>query len=114
MLEEANMRFSSCHGYRGSWTVHGATHPMRLRRSDEDISLYEKVKVKLADGKQIDMRMTASEVMVMDGGDVAERLGYTILWRSGKMEITHPEKEPVKVHMTHGCPRTPRKLALQI
>lgn len=76
----------------------GATHPMRGRMPGEDITGYEKVKVTLADGGQVEMRMTETGIMVLDQdevepilpmGAVAGPLGYDGVGR-WKDEIDPP------------------------
>ena len=94
----------------------GATHPMRAKRKDEDLAPYEKVQVTLADGRQIGMHMTHSQVMVMDSLDAEPilRLGFSLHWRKGALEILHPEKDPLKVRMLNGCPQIPRTITLHL
>eukprot|EP00435_Cladocopium_sp_Y103_P018001 s1166_g4.t1 len=101
----------------------GATHAMRGRKKGEATEAYEKVRVTLADGQQVEMRMTESGVMVMDEEAVepivpmsplAGHLGYTIHWSQGRMKLSHPHKGDIKVTMCNGCPQVPRKVALKI
>ena len=101
----------------------GATHPMRPRRKGEDLSRYEKVNVTLANGEQIKMHMTGSQVMVAEAVDVepilpmsslTDRLGYALTWKGGELEITHPEKGPLTVKMENGCPLVQKKVALRL
>ena len=71
----------------------GATHPMRRRRSCEDVNNYDKVKITMANGEKVIMRMTPSGIMICDEMDVepivpmsalVEKLGYAINWTEGK------------------------------
>ena len=96
---------------------------MRAKRKGEDLGPYDKVQVTLADGRQIEMHMTPSQVMVMDSLDVepilpmsalTERLGYSLHWRKGALEILRPEKDPLKVRMLNGCPQIPRTTTLHL
>ena len=101
----------------------GATHPMRGRFRDEDTSAYEKVKVTLADGGQVEMSMTTTGVMVLDEeevepilpmGALTGKLGYTMVWGEGKVRLTHPDKGEVKVKIRNGCPQIAKKTALRL
>ena len=102
----------------------GATHAMRGKKKAEKTEAYEKVKVTLADGHQVDMRMAPSGVMVMEEAEgvepiipmsaLAGQLGYAIHWAQGKMKLTHPHRSDIKVTMCNGCPQVPKKVALKI
>ena len=101
----------------------GATHPMRGAREGEDLGAYELVKVTLADGHQVDMRMTSSGVMITDQENVepivpmsllAGRLGYTISWEKGQMKVRHPQRGDIRVRIANGCPQISRVVALQL
>ena len=102
----------------------GATHAMRGKKKGEKTEAYEKVKVTLADGHQVDMRMAPSGVMVMEEAEgvepiipmsaLAGQLGYAIHWAQGKMKLTHPHRSDIKVTMCNGCPQVPKKVALKI
>ena len=85
---------------------------------------YEKVRVALANGQQVEMKMAPSGIMDMEEGEGAEpnipmstlagQLGYTIHWAQGKMRLTHPHRSDIKVTMRNGCLQVPRKVALKI
>ena len=101
----------------------GATHPMRGAREQENIDAYERVKVTLADGQQVDMRMNAAGVMVAEHEGVEPivpmsllvgRLGYTITWEKGRMRVCHPHREDIKVKIVNGCPQISRVVALKL
>ena len=101
----------------------GATHPMRGPKEGEDLQVYEKVKVTLADGQQVDMRMTSTGVMIAEQEQaepivpmnlLAGRLGYTITWEKGRMRVRHPLRGDIKVKITNGCPQISRVVALKI
>ena len=99
----------------------GATHAMRGKKKGEKTEAYEKVKVTLADGHQVDMRMAPSGVMVMEEAEgvepiipmsaLAGQLGYASHWAQGKMKLTHPHRSDIKVTMCNGCPQVPKKVA---
>ena len=101
----------------------GATHPMRGRRADEEVDGYEKVKVTMANGEKVTMRMTSTGIMVCEDTDVepiipmsslVEKLGYTISWTEEGMQMTHPYKKQVVVKIINGCPQVSKKEALKM
>lgn len=101
----------------------GATHPMRSRRKDENVERYEKVKVTMANGEKVEMRMTTTGIMVCEDEDVepivpmsalVEKLGYAISWTEDGMTMTHPNKKKVKVKILNGCPQVSKKEALKM
>ena len=102
----------------------GATHAMRGKKKGEKTETYEKVKVTLANGQQVEMKMAPSGIMVMEEEEgvepiipmstLAGQLGYTIHWAQGKMKLTHPHRSDIKVTMCNGCPQVPKKVALKI
>ena len=77
----------------------------------------------LADGRQIDMRMTATGVMISEQTNVEPiipmnllvgRMGYTITWEKGRMKVSHPSRGDIKVKIANGCPQISRVVALKI
>ena len=77
----------------------------------------------LADGQQVDMRMTSTGVMIAEQEQaepivpmnlLAGRLGYTITWEKGRMRVRHPLRGDIKVKITNGCPQISRVVALKI
>ena len=101
----------------------GATHPMRAAKIGEDLKPYENVKVTLANGQQVDMRMTSTGVMIVEQPQaepivpmnlLAGRLGYTITWEKGRMKVRHPVRGDIRVKIANGCPQISRVVALQV
>ena len=80
----------------------GATHPMRSAKKGEDLSTCETVQVTLANGHQVEMKMTSKGIMVVEDTSVkpivpmsmlAGELGYTITWKEGVMKVEHPKRD---------------------
>ena len=101
----------------------GATHPMRGRKPGEDVAKHEKVSVTLANGQQVEMRMTDRGIMVVDQDQaepiipmccMVEKLGYTVTWTQGGMKLSHPSRDEIQVEMRHGCPQMSKRTAMRI
>lgn len=101
----------------------GATHALRPARDGENVELYEKVNVSLADGRTFQMWMSPGGVMVSPDkqvepivpmGMMMEKIGCSIEWNEGKLIVHRPRRGRLPVSQRDGCPQVPRRVALSL
>eukprot|EP00438_Fugacium_kawagutii_P029791 Skav227164 [mRNA] locus=scaffold502:278286:285743:- [translate_table: standard] len=101
----------------------GATHALRPKHKNESLSSFSKVDVNLANGSVVTMFMTRGGVMVSEDasiepiipmGALVEKLGCSLSWEEGEMQITHPVRGRLPITVCDGCPQIPRTLALSL
>ena len=100
----------------------GATHALRPRFEGEPVGQYEKVKINLAGGKQLNMMMSPGKVIVGDRGvepivplgQIVQRLGCTLQWTEDHMTIIHPQWGQIPTIIKDGCPMVTVELALKL
>ena len=100
----------------------GATHALRPLQEGESWKQYSKVKINLAGGKQLDMRMSPGNVIVgaediepiVPLGMMISRLACTLQWTEDHLVITHPIHGQIPTTLKDGCPMVTRQVALKL
>ena len=102
----------------------GATHPLRSLRRGEDTRGYREIKVSLACGKQIPLRMSPGGAMVTQDekaepivplGRMVKVLRCKVEWdEEDGMVVCHPTRGRIYTKDRGGCPHVPKELALQL
>ena len=102
----------------------GATHPLRSLRRGEDTRGYREIKVSLACGKQIPLRMSPGGAMVTQDekaepivplGRMVKVLRCKVEWdEEDGMVVCHPTRGRIYTKDRGGCPYVPKELALQL
>ena len=101
----------------------GATHALRPMRTGEDGKDLVNVRVTLADGGLVDLKMNPMGTMVINRQDVEpivpmgamiRELGCRVLWEGDQVKVEHPSRGSLPVSCEEGCPLIPRSLALDL
>ena len=101
----------------------GATHALRPLREGEDRGSLANVRVTLADGGVVDLKMNSMGTMVVEKNDIepivpmgalTKSLGCRVLWEGDQVRVEHPMKGELPVRCEEGCPLIPRGLALDL
>ena len=101
----------------------GATHALRSRRPDEDVSWYPEVQVELASGQHIRLRMSLGGAMISEEGEVepivplgflVNKLNYEVSWKHGLMSLWHPRHGEIPIRMKDSCPHVSKRTALDM
>ena len=101
----------------------GATHALRPRKDGENVQSYPLVDVGLADGRAVRLRMAPGGSMISPSpavepivpmGQLTTVLGCQIAWRDGSMQLQHPERGDIPIHMKEGCPHLSKSVAWEL
>lgn len=100
----------------------GATHPLRPAKMHEDVQRYKEVKIMLAGGQQMKMRMSpggaiigspAAEPIVPLGMLVA-RLNCILQWTDDHLVLSHPTLGQIPTDIKECCPMVSKDMALKL
>ena len=101
----------------------GATHALRPIKVGEKGDDLMNVRVTLADGGLVDLKMNRMGTMVIERPDVEpivpmgaliKDLGCRVLWEGDQMKVDHPKRGDIPVSCEEGCPLISRTLALDL
>lgn len=101
----------------------GATHPLRPAKQGENVALYDKVEVALADGQTTWLPISPGGCMITEDqgiepilpmGFITKELGCSVRWTQGHLEVEHPARGLLAVEEKDGCPQIARKEALEL
>ena len=107
----------------------GATHALRQAASTEEWSQASPVRVNLAGGETVDLRMnTAGTILVPRGsltsakattpivplGALVSQLGYTMTWGNTKCRLEGRNGEVIQLKVREGCPEITEHEALKL
>lgn len=100
----------------------GATHPLRPLKKEEVPERMPLVKVTLAGGQDVQMRLSEGGSIVSEDnvepivplGLLTRLLQCSVRWEEGGMKVIHPLKGKLEVKLEEGCPLVPRRLAMEL
>ena len=107
----------------------GATHALRAAETEAEWLESELVKVTLAGGKSVNMRMNAastllfppkpenevsSEMPIIPMGELAQTLGYTMEWAGRKCKLVGRDGETIQLKVRQNCPVLTESQALSL
>lgn len=100
----------------------GATHPLRMRYPKERIEHYAEVKVVLAGGREVKMKLSPQGILVSElevepivpMGVLTRSLECKIHWDEGGLRIDHPGMGQLQVTLEDGCPMIDEEQAMKL